>query len=426
MTHERFEHGSVGPTNESGSTTVTGAVRPFWQRRSTRMKQLRPTIATLAAITILVAACGTPVASPGMASPSAASPSAASPSAAGGVNEKAKSATFPWGTFTLAQRIVDKAANGEALNIIVDNQGTGIPVFGAQQRIGTERGCTENTGRLAITCRLTGPATTDQTAQLAELETLLTSGQVDCLGVQSIVPDAYVDIINKYVDAGIPVFTQNTDVANSKRFAFFALNERDAGVANGKATADLVTAKGFAVTEIAMGSGGPEAPWAQDRMGGFAEGYKSVISDAKFFNDEKTGIPTGPGYTTQEVIDSVGPFLTGNPNVNFFFHTDQGVEGVATVIQNQGKNGKAWSSGFNVSDAILNGIDAGDILVTIDQGFDNQAEAAVTACVDFFVDGAVPPDPLAYLDPIIITKDGGTGQITATQARDRLKEATGG
>lgn len=362
---------------------------------------------------LLIAACATP----------AASPSAAS---GGTLSDGAKSVTLSWGTFTLAQRIVDKVAKGEALNIIVNNQGTGIPVFGAQQSIGTARGCTENVARLSITCRLTGPATTDQTAQLAELETLLASGQVDCLGVQSIVPDAYVDIINNYVDAGVPVFTQNTDVENSKRFAFFALDERDAGIANGKATANLVTANGYAVNQIALGSGGPEAPWAQNRMGGFAEGYASVIADAKFFNDEKSGLPTGPGYTTQEVIDSVGPFLTGNADVNFFFHTDQGVEGVATVIKDQGKTGKAWSSGFNVSDAILNGIDTGEILVTIDQGFDNQAEAAVTACVDFFVDGKLPADPLAYLDPIVITKDGGQGQITATQARERLKEATGG
>lgn len=373
----------------------------------------RSLFSAVAISAVLVSACSSP---------------AASPSTAAGVklSDAAKTATLSWGTFTLAQRIVDKAGRGEALNIIVNNQGTGIPVFGAQQRIGTERGCTENGARLPITCRLTGPATTDQTAQLAELETLLTSGQVDCLGVQSIVPDAYVDIINKYVDAGIPVFTQNTDVENSKRFAFFALDERDAGNANGVATANLVKAEGYEVKQIALGSGGPEAPWAQNRMGGFAEGYRTVFPEAEFFNEEKTGLPTGPGYTTQEVIDSVGPFLTGNPDVNLFFHTDQGVEGVATVIKDQGKTGEAWSSGFNVSDAILNGIEGGEILVTIDQGFDNQAEAAVTACVDFFVEGKLPADPLAYLDPIIITKDGGEGQITAAQARDRLKEATGG
>src|SRR5262245_54208668 len=121
-----------------------------------------------------------------------------------GVNDGAKSFALPDGsTFTLAQRIVDKAAAGEPLNIVMNNQGVAIPVFGAEQQIGTDRGCEENKDRIAISCRLTGPPSTDQTAQLAELETLLASDQVDCLGIQSITPDAYVDIINKYIDAGI-------------------------------------------------------------------------------------------------------------------------------------------------------------------------------------------------------------------------------
>jgi ribose transport system substrate-binding protein len=353
---------------------------------------------------------------------------AAGPSLAqGGVNEAALSHDFEWGTFTLAQRIVDKAAAGETLNIVVNNQGTAIPVFGAEQQIGTDRGCQANGDRgLAIQCRLTGPASTDQTAQLAELETLLASDQVDCLAIQSITPDAYVDIINKYVDAGIPVFTQNTDVPNSKRFAFFALNERDAGRANGRTTAALVQEMGLDITGIGMGSGGPEAPWAQNRMGGFAEGYREVFPDAVFKQDEKTGIPTGPGYTTQEVIDSVGPYLQGNPDVNLFFHTDQGVEGVGIVIRDGGAAGTKWTSGFNVSLPILDLIDAGIILVTINQGFDNQAEAGVRACVDYLADGTVPPDPLAYLDPIIITKDGGEGRQSSAEARAHLEEVLAG
>ncbi len=346
-----------------------------------------------------------------------------------GVNENAQSIDFDWGTFTLAERIVDKAAAGESLNIVINNQGVAIPVFGAEQQIGTDRGCEANGDRgLAIDCRLTGPPTTDQTAQLAELETLLASDQIDCLGIQSIQPDTYTDIINKFVDACVPVFTQNTDVPNSKRFAFFALNEFDAGVASGRTTATLVQEQGLTVGGIASGSGGPEAPWAQDRQGGFQKGYLEVIPDADFrqtnVNDVGQvldGIPTGPGYTTQEVIDSVGPYLQANSDVNLFFHTDQGVEGVGEVIDRAGMAGSAWTSGFNVSLRILDLIDQGIILATINQGFDNQAEAAVRACVDLLADGTLPPDPLAFLDPVIITADGSGGATeTADEARQKL------
>jgi ribose transport system substrate-binding protein len=358
----------------------------------------------------------------------AACGSAASPGAGGGTSkiaDAAKTHTFSWGTFKLAQRIIDKAASGQALNVVVNNQGVAIPVFGAEQKIGTDRGCAADQAKLKIACRLTGPASTDATAQLAELETLLSSGQVDCLGIESPTPDAFVDIINKYVAAGVPVYTQNTDVPNSNRFAFFALNERASGNADGVATANLVKSKGYTIDTIGMGSGGPEAPWAQDRMGGFEAGYKTVFPDAKFAQEEKTGLPTGKDYTTEEVVSSVGPYLTGNPNVNLFFHTDQGVEGVGLVIKDKNLTGKVWTSGFNVTLQILDLMDAGIILVTINQGFDNQAEAAVNACVNYLTTGDTPADPLAYLQPIIITKDGGTGQQTSADARTHLKQVLG-
>jgi ribose transport system substrate-binding protein len=372
----------------------------------------RAQLVVMVVLAVGVAACG----------------SAASPGAGGGTSkiaDAAKTHTFSWGTFKLAQRIIDKAASGQALNVVVNNQGVAIPVFGAEQKIGTDRGCAANQAKLKIACRLTGPASTDATAQLAELETLLSSGQVDCLGIESPTPDAFVDIINKYVAAGVPVYTQNTDVPNSNRFAFFALNERASGNADGVATANLVKSKGYTIDTIGMGSGGPEAPWAQDRMGGFEAGYKTVFPDAKFAQDEKTGLPTGKDYTTEEVVSSVGPYLTGNPNVNLFFHTDQGVEGVGLVIKDKNLTGKVWTSGFNVTLQILDLMDAGIILVTINQGFDNQAEAAVNACVNYLTTGDTPADPLAYLQPIIITKDGGTGQQTSADARTHLKQVLG-
>ena len=122
-------------------------------------------------------------------------------------------------------------------------------------------------------------------------------------------------------------------------------------------------------------------------MGGFEAGFKETFPDADFRMDEKSGLPTGDGYTVPEVIATVGPYLLANDDVNLFFHTDQGVEGVGIVIRDNNMAGKVWTSGFNVSDEILNLIDQDIILVTINQGFDNQAEAAVRACVDYLVDG---------------------------------------
>lgn len=346
--------------------------------------------------------------------------------AQGGVSEEALTHDFEWGTFTLSPRVVEKAAAGEPLNIVVSTIGVAIPVYGAEQQIGVDRGCAANAERgIAIQCRLVGPASTDATSQLAELQTLLTSDQVDCLGFSSPAPDSFVDIANQYVDAGIPVFTQNTDVPNSKRFAFFALNERDAAAVNGRVTAELVAAKGLEIGGIGMGSGGATQQWAQDRMGGFQAGFMETNPEADFRMDEKTGLPTGDGYTVPEVIASVGPYLLANSDVNLFFHADQGVEGVGIVIRDNNMAGRVWASGFNVSQQILDLIDEDIILVTINQGFDNQAEAAVRACVDYLTAGSVPEDPLAYLEPVVITKEGGEGRQSSAEAREHLLRVLG-
>jgi ribose transport system substrate-binding protein len=379
------------------------------------------------AVLVLVAACSSAATTAPTAAPTSAATAAPTAAPATGVSDKAKQVTFPWGEFKLAQRIIDKAAKGEPLNIVSDISGTAIPIFGAEQLIGTERGCETAKTDFNVACRLTGPTSTDTNAQLAELETLLKSDQVDCLTLHSPGPDAFVDIINQFVEAGIPVFTENTDVPSSKRFAFFAINEFNAGKQNGTATANLVKARNLSINMIAGGSGGPDEPWAQDRYRGFIEGYKSVIPDAKFFNDEKGLLPAGmPDYTVKTTIDQVAPFLTGHPDVNLFFHTDQGVEGLGTIISTMGFEGKVWTSGFNVSFPILDSMDAGNTLVTVNQGFDNQTEAAVLACRDFLKDGKYPADPLAYLDGVVVTKDGGEGQQTSAQQREHLKLVAGG
>jgi len=112
-----------------------------------------------------------------------------------------------------------------------------------------------------------------------------------------------------------------------------------------------------------------------------------------------------------------------HPEVTLFFHTDQGVEGVGNVIRNLKLNGKVFTSGFNVSGAILDAVDDGTTLVTIDQGFDNQAQAPVEQCAKYLATGETPADPLQYLRPIVITKAGGEAELSVEAGRDRLKAA---
>jgi ribose transport system substrate-binding protein len=187
---------------------------------------------------------------------------AAAPALAEGVvvPDAARSRQMTWGEFKLAPRIAERLQAGKKANIVVGVEGTGIPIQGAEMRIGVKRGCEAANKELPADCRTVGPVNPDTTKQLAELETLLNSGQVDCLALQPPLPNQFTGIINKYADAGIPVFTLNIDAPKAKRFAFYALNELQAGKINGEATARLIKEKGIAVNEIAMGSGAPDQP----------------------------------------------------------------------------------------------------------------------------------------------------------------------
>jgi ribose transport system substrate-binding protein len=330
---------------------------------------------------------------------------------------------FSWGTFTLAPRIANELSSGKQLTIVLDNQGTSIPIFGQQQQAGTNAGCAyvQRVDHLNVRCRVMGPVSTDVTTQVAQLQTSLHSNTVDCLAVEAPAPNAFVGLLNSYVAAGIPTFTENADVASSHRFAFFAINELAGGTLNGEVTAKVMKSRSIMPDEVAEGSGNPTAPWAMARESGFEKGFKQVFPNAKFFNGPGTALPTGADFTTQEVESSVGPFLAAHSSVNLFFHTDQGVEGVADVIQQKGMTGKVFTSGYNVDKAILDAIQSGVILVTIDQGFDKQAAAAVEACGAYLKSGSLPAGaPLAYLTPIVVTKTGAFGSTSVTAEAGRL------
>lgn len=346
-----------------------------------------------------------------------------SPAIAGGVDapDTARTHQFPWGTFKLAPRTIDSMKAGEPVKIVVDVMATAIPRMGTEMRAGMERGCSKPDNGVETKCSLTGPVNTDANKQLSQLETMLHSNAVDCLVLQSPLPGQFVRIIDEFVNQGIPVFTFNIDVDKSHRFAFTALDEEQAGAINGETTAKLIKEKNLKIDTVAMGSSAPDEAWARSRMVGFAEGYKKVISDAKFFNDAEHAVPTGNTYSVKEALTTVTPFLTAHPDVNLFFHTDQGIEGVGDVIQNLKLQGKVYASGFNVSSAILDAIKKGVTLATIDQNYAAQTNAGTQQCVRFLTKGEVPADPINHIDPVVITATGGNGGLDAETALKQLE-----
>ncbi len=70
--------------------------------------------------------------------------------------EKVEGAPFEvkrdWGTFKLADSIVEKVRKGEKINYVFSYQASGIPLFSPQYKIGFERGCKMGNAIMQLDC----------------------------------------------------------------------------------------------------------------------------------------------------------------------------------------------------------------------------------------------------------------------------------
>ncbi len=315
------------------------------------------------------------------------------------------SVEYEWGTFKLSDRIAGKLANEESLNLILSIEGTGIAIFGAAMSDGWQRGIdyeAEEHG-YPLAGRVIGPLQTDIPAQVAEIDSLLDADAIDCLAFEAHEPGPYVDIINKAVDSGIPVFGVNADSPDSKRFAFFALDELASGTLAGRMTGQWALDNGVEFEKAGLLTGSVEGPWAQNRMKGFMAGITEVLPDIEFVNGPNTDIES-QGWVPADQYASSEAWIIGHPDVDIIFHTDQGVEFVAQVIADQGLHGEMYTSGFNMNPQIADYIRDGIVVVTMVQGFSNQAYNGATACANFLLGGEIYSGH-DILDPLAATQE---------------------
>jgi ribose transport system substrate-binding protein len=123
-----------------------------------------------------------------------------------------------------------------------------IPVFN-YARIGAERTAAEF-GDVVIEWR--APDSADQLRQKEILESFITQ-RVDGIAISALNGDFLTETINRAVDAGIPVITWDSDAPNSKRLAFYGVDDLQSGrimgeqaikMLNGKGTIAIITSVG--------------------------------------------------------------------------------------------------------------------------------------------------------------------------------------
>src|SRR6185503_4468196 len=124
-----------------------------------------------------------------------------------------------------------------------------IPVFNYANQ-GAQRTAAE-LGDVEVIYR--GPDHADELKQKEVLESFITQ-KVDGIAISVLNAEFLTSTINKAVDAGIPVVAWDSDAPNSKRFAFYGVDDFKSGQEMGKAAVDLLGGKGTVAFITSLGA----------------------------------------------------------------------------------------------------------------------------------------------------------------------------
>ena len=312
------------------------------------------------------------------------------------------SVEFGYGTFTLSDTIAEKIANKDTINIVFSYETLSENGASAEMAIGMERAKAEVLEKYGVelNCRVVGPTAQDVPAQVAEMETLAQSGQVDVLLIEAPYSQGFGDVIQKVMDMGIPVFTCNGDVEGSSRIAFYGPNDTPSG--NGREVAEKVLEwaekNNFEFTGVAVTTGNNTGEWSQGRRQGIIDVFSEAYPDVPIYGDA-TEAAVETGWASTDQYDMTKAFLQGHPDVNFVFNVDWGGVPTAQAIDDLGKKGEAYCVGYNVDEKIIAYCQdpESSMIGTADQNMPTQAENAVLGAMDFLFGGIVPDGEMQYV-----------------------------
>jgi ABC-type sugar transport system substrate-binding protein len=344
----------------------------------------------------------------------------ASTAASGGASTSAAAQTgapysvdFKWGHFDLSSRIADKLKSKEPLNFVLSYQILNQPGAPAQLTAGMKQGAAavEKQYGVQVNTKLIGPPETDPPTQISQIRQQVASNQVDCGGVEPVTPGAFVSVINETLDKGVPMMTVNTDSPDSHRIAYFGANddqEPDApsqmGRVAGRFTVDWAKKNNFDLNgkQVALITGDTTASWAQARMQGWVDTIKQAYPDVQIVGSPSNALTTG--YDPAEILNKMGAFMTGHPDVVFYYDSDWGAAEICQLIGRNKLKGKVATIGYNFSQTYIDDLQKGLIIATIDQRYDLQAKDFVLGCARFLL-GKEKLDEFQFVDPSIWTPE---------------------
>lgn len=366
--------------------------------------------AVLATLALTAAACGG--AAPSSAPTSGAT--AGAPTDAAGPAEDGPPFTAELkdgSTFTLNEGIAEKVRKGEEINYVFSYQSTSIPLFSAQYRAGFDTTLPQAQEIYPMKGTAIAPVEDiNVPEQIAQIEALLNTDQIDCLSIEPPDSNAFTSITNRIVGMGIPVFTVGV-TSNGNEFTNFTQIPDLEGAQAAEILLEWMEENDQELTTFAVSGGDPTAFWAQGRMRSFRETIQEALPEAEFINTEEDALATT--FDPAQTYDAYAALIEGNPDLDFIQNVDIGAEHANRAITDAGKEGEIFTLGWNVSLGQLDGIDAGVQVVALDQKWSEQAGFGALACAEFFANGEILPNSQELFP---VTKE------NTAQAREDLQE----
>jgi ribose transport system substrate-binding protein len=377
--------------------------------RHARRRPLGPTVVAMLALAAVAAGCGGDDEATGTSAVAAAASEAATSAADAATGESAtdeaatESGETTGGagsvelkdgsTFTLAPRIKAKVDAGEPVNYVFSYQSSGIQGFSQQYKAGFEATQDEAKEILpGMTFKAIAPSNpqNDIPQQIAQIQALLNTEQIDCLGLEPATADAFTQITNEIMAKGIPVFTVGVTTNGNELTNFTQVPDKE-GRQAAATVVEYMKANNLDFKTFAVSGGDPSQFWAQGRMKGFREGIMEAIPDATFVNTEQNALNVT--YDPAKTLDAYKAFMSGaGKDVDVIQNVDIGAGFAGRVIQESGRKGKTFSVGWNVTPEQAEAIRNGTQIALFDQGWPEQAGFGALACATFLKTGEVLPN----------------------------------
>lgn len=248
---------------------------------------------------------------------------------------------------------------------------------------------------LSVDTNLIGPPDVNIDEQIKAMETAI-SQKVDGIFTCAVNPDTFAPVINKAVDAGIPVVLMDSDSPKSKRIAFAGTNNREGGRQVGRKMAELTNGKATVAILTEMLDNFPQ----NERI----EGFKEVLKD---YPEMKVVALEADNADILKGVEKVQAMLRANPNINAIFGIGApDIIAIGKVVEEMGLVGKITVIGFDDVKEQVDLLRKGVVHALVVQQPFKQAYTCVRLLKEYKDNGSVKEDEkIIDTGTVLVTKE---------------------